>query len=629
MSGKLAEGAKIGLALQFGRKLSQIERVLKEMPHPADTTQADAVFADTLKENKVNTKNLGFDGDDITTESIEAFRKARGLRWEPCSDMKSLILVDKNGIPYVEGLGSVSEADDNMPEAAESKHGEVIERTKEEFEKNLEEFRGTEKVTYENQKMFVMLESGLRGSMENVLSDYTGHSIEHVQEVIEEGRKILDALEASGMVIPEKTKRAYSVAAKYHDIGMAESQGMNAAREIQEKLTNFDGNFEALAQYFNLDQNVEDADEIQRRFSEIKSSVEGDANRIKEVRRQGRLQVQMAHAKVLATQIREMAPDDPMRVQAIKKYTISLARMQSAVFGSLRANHAQKSAEYVLQYGQTDEFKERYGSDINPRNVACAIMLHTKTNSGCGDLNLLRKGQADDGKLSVEEASSRLIANWNQQHESFRVETTFSQEDLIEISELASVLRIADNRRDGETATFTSGDRVVCDASGEKVRVFHSKESEGKTIKDRELVSHESVRIISSEACTQFGKLRPEGKNLVHIIDFNGANSEQLEHAFVYARIVDYVSEVESGVLKSGRTPDDEVTGLHSFKGDNILEIRVDVKSHVELEQMQVKWQNWLTIGDGLSSLKTDKRAIAMEYGKPGRIRLVSKNGND
>lgn len=519
------------------------------------------------------------------------------------------------------GFNEVGNSSESISESGNERR-KNIERTEEEFRRSLEEYRGLERAAYENQKQFEALESDLREHMDSLLSDYTGHGIEHVQEVIEEGSRILDALEASGMAIPEETKRAYSLAAKYHDIGMAESQGLNAAREIQEKRVNFDGDFKAFAQYFNLDQHLTGKDGSNQWYNEIMASAGDDGIRKKEIKNRARMQLRMQAAKELAAQIRRTPPSDPERAKAISAYNVRLADMQSAVFNSLRANHAEKSAEYILQYGETNEFKERYGTNLNPRNIACAIMLHSKTNSGCGDLDLLTKNQCECGKRSVEEVSSRLIADWNQRHEDMRVDGTLSQDDLKEIAFLASVLRIADNRRNGETASFTGGDSVICEASGDDVRVFHSKEVDGKTIRERELVSQESVRIISSESCTRFGELLPEGKNLVHTIDFNGKGSGKLEKAFVCARIVDYICEVESGVLKSGRTASEASARPHGFSGDNILEIRVDAKSRSELYRMQIDWQRWLTEGEGL---KPGKREIAMEYGKPGRIRLVSK----
>jgi len=616
MNGHQLGPVPVGEALQFGQPLSQLQRLVNEVPIPTNEMQGDAALADMITRMGVPPVRLGFPGNTaVTMEDVRVFRKSRGLRWLRFGDRKSLILVDASKKTYVQELREVAEpgyveheTELELPLKAADALTEAVEVSTEEFERNLENFDEIETAEYERQKKFVVCEEGLREKMETRLGDFTCHGVEHVKEVMSEGERYIDALEKAGVEISESLWKIYGVAAKYHDIGMADNVGMELARDLSEKVKHPDADFSRLEEYYNLDPNAT-LESATARTEELVKAAEPDHIKVHDARKLGRLQVSVVEAKAMAAELDDMFPDDSERVATEKEYRTQLAVMQDYVYRDLRSNHARRSAEYVLDH--SNEFKERYGKNVNPRNVACAIMLHTKTNSGCGNLNALPFGMAEVEQLSVEEACSHLVADWNLNHGDRRVESTFSEADLKEIVFVASVLRTADNRRNGETATFTNGDSIVCEMTKKGLELYHGEEKDGTIVKKRKVRNDESVSIISAEFCTQFGEIRPENGNMVHVMRFNGLGTAPLEQGFAERRVIDYVGEVESGVFMSGE------------KSVNIIEVQVPGASRLDCARLKQEWTRLLQEFCEKDSDKKAKVKAVMQYYRPGRLRVV------
>lgn len=422
-----------------------------------------------------------------------------------------------------------------------------------------------------------------------------------------EGKRYIDALEKARIDIPESFRENYGVAAKYHDIGMADSAGLELARDLSEKVKQPDADFSKLEEFFNLDPNAT-LESTEARAKELVGAAGGDPNKVEKVESISTLQASIVEAKTVAERLRGMSPNDPEWVNAEQVYRQKLSKIQDFVYDNLRVNHARRSAEYVLDH--SNEFKERYGRNVNPRNVACAIMLHTKSNSGCGDLNALSSGMAEVKQLSVEEACSHLVADWNLNHGGQRVGSTFSGADLKGIASIASILRTADNRRDGETATFTNGDRIVYEITEKGPALYHGEEHDGVMVKKRKVESAKSVSIISAESCARFGEIRPENGNMVHVMLFNGLGTVPLEQVFAESRIVDYVGEVESGVFMS--------------RGDsvNIIEVQIPKASKADCTRLEQEWTRVLE--EFCEKNRGKKKAEAvMQYYQPGRLHVV------
>lgn len=452
-------------------------------------------------------------------------------------DKKSLVLVDASNKTYVQELKEIAEPDDAKPESREQ--AEAPDIPTEKFERNLESFSEAETAEYERQKQFHVCEDGVPGEMEGEenkikretwLGDYSNHGVEHIREVMNECNRYISSLEKAGIKVPEFLRRSCGVAAKYHDIGMGDGAGMELSMGLAEKLKQSGGDFSKLAEYYHLDLNFT-KENVEAKKKELVEDTKGDSEKIKAIMKVSRMQELILEAAKEAEELRSMSPDDPERAETEKAYRRLLSEMQDGLHRDMRNHHARKSAEYVLAH--SDECRERYGKDVNPRNVvACAIMLRTKSNSGCGDLNVLAAGEASGENLSVEEACSHLIADWNLNHDGQRAETVFSDADLKEIAFMASVLRPADNRRDGMTATFTSGDEVLCETFSDGVEVFHGEKKNGVLEKKQPVRTSTSKTIIAAESCTQFGEIRLEGDDMVRVMRFNGLKSAALEQLF-------------------------------------------------------------------------------------------------
>ncbi len=614
MNGHQLGPIPVGEALQFGQPLSQLQRLVNEVPIPTNEMQGDAALADMIARMGVPPGRLGFPGNTVTMEDVRVFRKSRGLRWLRFGDRKSLILVDASKKTYVQELREVAEPGDVEHEterepqskAAEAL-AEAVEVSPEEFERNLETFHEIETAEYERQKRFYDFERGLPfRDREILLGDFTCHGLEHVKEVMSEGERYIDALEKAGFEIPESLREVYGVSAKYHDIGMADSVGMELAKDLSEKVKQPDADLSKLEGFFNLDPNAT-LESTDARTKELVAAAGDDQNKVEAIESISILQTSIVEAKAVAERLRELPPNDLERAAAELVYRQKLSKIQDFVYDNLRSNHARRSAEYVLEH--SDEFKERYGKNVNPRNVACAIMLHTKMNSGCGNLNARSFGMAEVEQLSVEEACSHLVADWNLNHGDRRVESAFSEADLKEIAFAASVLRTADNRRNGETATFTNGDRIVCETTKKGLALYHGEEKDGTVMKRRRVRNDKSVSIISAESCTQFGEIRPENGNMVHVMRFNGLGTAPLEQGFAENRVVDYVGEVESGVFMSGE------------KGVNIIEVQVPGASKSECARLEQEWTR--SLQKFCEEDRGKKAKAVMQYYQPGRLRVV------
>lgn len=144
--------------------------------------------------------------------------------------------------------------------------------------------------------------------------------------------------------------------------------------------------------------------------------------------------------------------------------------------------------------------------------------------------------------------------------------------------------------------------------------VYHGREKNGTMEKIRSVENPVSVKILSAEACTQFGEIRPEGNDMVHVMHFNGIGSAPLEQGFAESRIVDYVGEIESGVFKSAGSGSETADGL--LAGRNIIEIHVPGASKADCIRLEQEWMQALSdIGD--------KKPTISQYGAAGRLRVL------
>lgn len=412
------------------------------------------------------------------------------------------------------------------------------EKMLEKIERNVDVFEAghVETLRYNRQETLARYE--LPGQVVE-LSKYTGHGIPHVKEVIYESKRLLDAYEKAGIEVPDETKLRITalVAARYHDIGMADP-GMMEQLNAQHD------------QYTHLDQII--------RSGETTPETVAYLNRLNQELREkngmdtGLLDTTASNAGFHAVVLRQ-----------------NLISLQGDTESQMRKDHARNSARYLLEHGADEDFKERFpGAD--PRICACAVALHTKSNSGCMDTIGTDRGDGPNKNVSVETACRELLEKWNNDHpDQPPYSTEFTKEELDTIAFSASVLRTADNRRDGASTTFMDGNTARLKTEGDGYSVQ-------KIVGDNQPVdaglTAVGLKIVSAELCTSPEEVRVnENNELVHCFslmkdaDGNLQNiPEQMHAPIITTRLKDYLAEVESGSLRNG------ANGV-----TNVIELRV------------------------------------------------------
>ena len=628
------DDAREGASRHIGAYPTEVARAFGELSEVSNATQADASLADAINAAAQSDRNVqawiqsdlvpdaapsGGEPPRVRREDVASFREKKGFAWREYPNLKTCALTDRAGkLVQIAALTSMAMdvhelrkkmGADGGRSAAQlwKEHAKIAdvgpdgndgraegpELDEKAFREALETYAGKEVEEYSRQKAFEAYE--LDG-MQMRLSDFTSHGMEHTREVCRECETLVGALRDAGVEIAPATERMLQVAGKYHDIGMADGDGMDAARSVVENLRDPRADLEKAAKYLEIDANAG-----MRQIME-----NGGKNQT--------AAMAYAVARERAENVRNMSPESPGYADALKEHQIALARLQDRVYARMRSEHARRSGEFMLAYGDTQECQQRYGVDLNYRNIACAIMLHSKNNSGCADLTEgLSKNEGREQKPAAQAACERFVAAWNREHPENKASERFSREDVEQIALMASVLRVADNRRDGNTATFTNGERVVVqkhDDSSCGYRVYHgSVGADGAMALGKEVRSNKSREIIGAEACTRFGKVRWEDGALIHEIRLSGVQFASLMEQVGARRIPDYVGEIESGVFRS-----------EEGRLQNVIELQVERCTQTQADQLREK-----ITGDMRKAIgRAADNGKLRQYTQPGRVRVVS-----
>ena len=628
------DDAREGASRHIGAYPTEVARAFGELSEVSNATQADASLADAINAAAQSDRNVqawiqsdlvpdaapsGGEPPRVRREDVASFREKKGFAWREYPNLKTCALTDRAGkLVQIAALTSMAmdvhelrkkmgadggrsaaqlwkehaKIADVGPDGNDGR-AEAPELDEKAFREALETYAGKEVEEYSRQKAFEAYE--LDG-MQMRLSDFTSHGMEHTREVCRECETLVGALRDAGVEIAPATERMLQVAGKYHDIGMADGDGMDAARSVVENLRDPRADLEKAAKYLEIDANAG-----MRQIME-----NGGKNQT--------AAMAYAVARERAENVRNMSPESPGYADALKEHQIALARLQDRVYARMRSEHARRSGEFMLAYGDTQECQQRYGGDLNYRNIACAIMLHSKNNSGCADLTEgLSKNEGREQKPAAQAACERFVAAWNREHPENKASERFSREDVEQIALMASVLRVADNRRDGNTATFTNGERVVVqkhDDSSCGYRVYHgSVGADGAMALGKEVRSNKSREIIGAEACTRFGKVRWEDGALIHEIRLSGVQFASLMEQVGARRIPDYVGEIESGVFRS-----------EEGRLQNVIELQVERCTQTQADQLREK-----ITGDMRKAIgRAADNGKLRQYTQPGRVRVVS-----
>ena len=628
------DDAREGASRHIGAYPTEVARAFGELSEVSNATQADASLADAINAAAQSDRNVqawiqsdlvpdaapsGGEPPRVRREDVASFREKKGFAWREYPNLKTCALTDRAGkLVQIAALTSMAmdvhelrkkmgadggrsaaqlwkehaKIADVGPDGNDGR-AEAPELDEKAFREALETYAGKEVEEYSRQKAFEAYE--LDG-MQMRLSDFTSHGMEHTREVCRECETLVGALRDAGVEIAPATERMLQVAGKYHDIGMADGDGMDAARSVVENLRDPRADLEKAAKYLEIDANAG-----MRQIME-----NGGKNQT--------AAMAYAVARERAENVRNMSPESPGYADALKEHQIALARLQDRVYTRMRSEHARRSGEFMLAYGDTQECQQRYGGDLNYRNIACAIMLHSKNNSGCADLTEgLSKNEGREQKPAAQAACERFVAAWNREHPENKASERFSREDVEQIALMASVLRVADNRRDGNTATFTNGERVVVqkhDDSSCGYRVYHgSVGADGAMALGKEVRSNKSREIIGAEACTRFGKVRWEDGALIHEIRLSGVQFASLMEQVGARRIPDYVGEIESGVFRS-----------EEGRLQNVIELQVERCTQTQADQLREK-----ITGDMRKAIgRAADNGKLRQYTQPGRVRVVS-----
>ena len=407
------------------------------------------------------------------------------------------------------------EPESGVPEPLTELLGDPVLSPEEQLLADIRRFSEEDRQAYERQ--IAVLCSSLPES-EDQLSDYSCHSVPHIQEVMAEADRLFAALEPWLKVyLPESSlpavHRHLLMAAKYHDIGMAGTPEQRQALETVARLYAIaDGaGFSAAP--------VRSAQEALARQAKAAGLETGRLNRVLLWR-----------------------PNGPAAVQSLKQ---ACCQFFDEVKKTIRNQHAEISGRYLLAHRQ--ELAERWGDAFDWAEVALAAALHSNSARDHIDRAALN--------ASLSEAYCRqFLRTYGAPEDESRL---CSKPALVRVFLEATLLRLADARRSGKNLRMMDLSPITVEQTpGGRYALCQEKNGV------REPLSFDQSReILLSEACSDFGPVALAGSaqtgfHMTHVFNVRFFCDEYIRNLIRDMRVPSYISELSSALLSPTRTLD-------------------------------------------------------------------------
>ena len=407
------------------------------------------------------------------------------------------------------------EPESSVPGPLQGLLGEAALSPEDQLLAELRHFSDEDRRAYEQQ--ITVLCSGLPES-EDQLSDYSCHSIPHIQEVMAEADKLFAALEPWMKVyLPASAlpavRRHLLMAAKYHDIGMA---GTPEQRQVLE----------------TVDRLYAIADGAGFSADPIRSAQEMLARQAKTADLEtGRMK------SVLLWR-----PNGPAALQSLKK---ACCQYFDEIKKTIRNRHAEISGRYILAHRQ--EWTDRWGDAFDWAEVALVASLHSNSARDYIDQAALN--------ASLSEAYCvQFLRAYGAPEDASRL---CSKTALVRVFLEATLLRLADARRSGKNLRMMDLSPITVERTpGGRYMLCQEKNGVRQP-----LSFDQSREILLSEACSDFGGVALTGSaqtgfHMTHVFSIRFYCDEYIRSLIRDVRVPSYISELSSALLEPTRTLD-------------------------------------------------------------------------
>lgn len=229
---------------------------------------------------------------------------------------------------------------------------------------------------------------------------------------------------------------------------------------------------------------------------------------------------------------------DALRRQ--KELCYALDECHDDIKRAIRENHARVSGEYIFEH--LDELRMNYGEHIDFSAVALIAAMHSNMERYCGRVAL-----AGEDIERLNDFSREFLSAWL---DISAIERFFRGDRMKRIVVLATLLRLADTRRNGKLLQSLDGKRIHCrvTASGD---VLLYKDNRGS---QEQIAVAKAYEILVAEACSTFGDVRmfsmTDGRwRVEHEISLEHANHAEIQRLFLGSRMQSYFREINTGSL--------------------------------------------------------------------------------
>ncbi len=353
----------------------------------------------------------------------------------------------------------------------------------------------------------------------DALDIYSCHSQPHVLEVITQSRELYQALcpllkSINPEWIQESVLEALLTAAKLHDISM----GGNP-KELR-LLDAVDSMYEWLKSDC-----LKCSRDLRKRGEEIKYWAE-------------KTQITQGKYRELEALLSIMRLDE----QNCRKLDDTLEIYHDEIKTFIRKHHAPSGAKWVFKHAT--QVLKRYGLHLDLNLIAALICLHSTSSTPVDAISC-----AGDKK---EEMTRQVLWNFMKDYlMPYELEEFFEEKSYKKIIYLASILRLADTRRQGDRAKTIDLKELQYQLCEDGTADLYRMMPWGpERITDR--LAHS---ILLSECCTRFEPVflqrrHHECYTLVHKITLCDAQNKEICEQFFTWRLYSYVKEVDTGAFR-------------------------------------------------------------------------------
>ncbi len=347
----------------------------------------------------------------------------------------------------------------------------------------------------------------------DLLDIYSCHSEPHILEVIEQCRLLYEALlplfNQSGLT--EQIPDELLLAAKLHDICMG---GNRTEIYLIDAADNM---------YQYLRAGGMKKDELKVKGTELM-----------------RLAEESGITEGIYREIRALLSLDLPDIKKFRQLENALGIYHDEIKNYIRKHHAPAGAAWVFKHAA--EILERYGMDLDLPLTAALILLHSTSSTAVDVISC--------AKDENERLTKKVICDFMKRYlTSYEMEQILEEKYYKKMIYLASILRLADTRRQGNRMQMIDRRELKYQLCSDGTADIYRMMPWGP----ERITKRITHSVLLSECCTGFGALtlRQKGNGwiLMHELILNDAKNQEIRELFERWRLTSYITEVDTGAF--------------------------------------------------------------------------------